>query len=168
VPLKCKNPGCPIMLIMIGNHNIVRVLFDLGASVNFLSFTVYEGLGLGEIKPTKMVLQLVNYSTKLSGGMVEDVLVKVQEFIFPVDFAVLETEVVLSPKIEIPVILSPPFLATSNTLINYRDGVDLESTQPQEGGELWCPTFTTFLTNSLRPCSHRLFLSCAEAKIQRN
>jgi len=41
---------------------------------------------------------------------------------------------------------------------------DLESTQSQEGGELWCPIFATFLANSLRPCSHRLFLSCKEAK----
>jgi len=37
----------------------------------------------------------------------------------------------------------------------------------KRGGELRCPIFATFLPNSPRPCSHRLFLSCAEAKIQR-
>ena len=49
-------------------------------------------------------------------------MIKVGEFIFLVDFAVLETEGVMNPKNEIPVILSQPFLATSNALITSRDG----------------------------------------------
>jgi len=81
----------------------------------------YERLGLGEIKSTKMFLQLTNHSTRLFRGMVEDVLIKVRKFIFLVDFVILETEVVMNPKNEIPVILGRPFFATSNALINYRD-----------------------------------------------
>jgi len=103
---------------VIGNHNIHRTFFNLGASVNLLLFTVYERLGLGELKSIKMILQLANCSTKLLRGVIEDVLVKVGKFIFTVDFVVLETKVV-SPKNKI---FDKPFLATSSALINFRNG----------------------------------------------
>ena len=52
----------------------------------------------------------------------EDVLIKVGEFIYPVDFIILDTEPTLNPRGQIPVILGRPFLATSNTMINCRTG----------------------------------------------
>ena len=60
VPLKWKDSGCPMISIVIRNHNIHCALLDLGASVNSQPFIVYKRLGLGERKATKMVLQLVN------------------------------------------------------------------------------------------------------------
>ena len=54
--------------------------------------------------------------------IVEDVLIKVGDFVFPVDFVVLETQPVSNPKNQIPIILGRPFLATSNALINCRNG----------------------------------------------
>ena len=54
--------------------------------------------------------------------MAKDVLIKVEEFIFLISFVVLKTKVVISTENETPIILSQPFLATSNALINYRDG----------------------------------------------
>ena len=122
VPIKCKDLECPTISIVIGHHNINRALLDLGASVKLLPFTVYERLGLGELKPTKMILQLADRSTRLPIGMVKDVLIKVGEFLFPMDFVVLKTEGVLCIENEIPVILARPFLATLNALINCRDG----------------------------------------------
>jgi len=53
---ECKNPGCPTISIVIGNHNIYQTLLDLGTSVNLLPLIVYARLGLGELKPAKMVL----------------------------------------------------------------------------------------------------------------
>ncbi|XP_059438721.1 uncharacterized protein LOC132171426 [Corylus avellana] len=53
-----------------------------------------EQLGLGELKPTAMTLQLANRSVKVPQGIVEDVLIKVDKFYFPVDFIVLDTELV--------------------------------------------------------------------------
>jgi len=41
VPLKCKDPGCPTISIVVGNHTIHRALLDLGPSFNLLPFTVY-------------------------------------------------------------------------------------------------------------------------------
>jgi len=105
VPLKCKDPGCPTIFIVIGNHNIHRALLDLGPSVNLLPFIVYQRSGLEELKPVKMIFQLADCSWRLARGMIEDVLIKVGEFIFLVDFVVLKTEVMKSSENETPVIL---------------------------------------------------------------
>jgi len=70
-----------------------------------------------------MILQLDNRSTRTPRGVVEDVLIKVGEFMCFVDFVVLETESIGNPEAQIPVILARPFLATSNALINCRNGM---------------------------------------------
>jgi hypothetical protein len=90
--LKYKDPGCPTITCMIGVNQIERALLDLGASVNLLPYLVYLQLGLGELKPTSMTLQLADRSVKILWGIVEDVLIKVDKFYFPVDFIVLDTE----------------------------------------------------------------------------
>jgi len=56
-------------------------------------------------------------------GIVEDVLIRVGEFIYPVDFIVIETEKVSNLASQVPVILGHSFLATANPLINYRNGM---------------------------------------------
>jgi hypothetical protein len=91
--------------------------------VNLLPYSVYLQLRLGELKPTSMTLQLADRSVKLPQGIVEDVLIKVDKFYFPVDFIVLDTEPVQVIRSEIPVILGRPFLTTANALINCRSGV---------------------------------------------
>jgi hypothetical protein len=55
-------------------------------------------------------------------GIVEDVLVQVDKFIYPVDFIFLDTQPVVAFN-SFPVILGRPFLATSNALINCRNGL---------------------------------------------
>ena len=122
-PVKYKDPGCPTISCIIGNFNIDRALLDLGASVNLLPYSVYEQLGLGELKPTKVVLQLADRSIRKPRGIVEDVLVKIHKFYFPIDFIVLDTQPISHASTRIPVILGRPFLATSNALINCRSGV---------------------------------------------
>jgi hypothetical protein len=49
--------------------------------------------------------------------------VQVDKFYFPVDFIVLDTKLVSSSSIDIPVVLGRPFSATSNALINCRNGI---------------------------------------------
>jgi hypothetical protein len=77
---------------MIGVSHIERALLDLGASVNLLPYLVYLQLGLGELKPTSMTLQLADRSMKIPRGVVEDVLIKLDKFYFPIDFIVLDME----------------------------------------------------------------------------
>ena len=50
-------------------------------------------------------------------------LIKIGEFIFPIDFVVLETASVANPRGQIPAVLDRSFLATSNALINCRSGL---------------------------------------------
>ena len=55
--------------------------------------------------------------------MVEDVLVKVDKFYYPVVFVVLDTEPIASGPNHVPIILGRPSLATANAIINCRNGV---------------------------------------------
>lgn len=75
---------------MIGESSIGRALIDLKNSVNLLLYTVYEQLGLCELKKTYIMLQLADRSIKVPRGVIEDVLVKVDKFYYPVEFIVLD------------------------------------------------------------------------------
>ena len=122
-PVKYKDPGSPTISVNIRGTCIDKALLDLGASVNLLPYSVYKKLGLGELKPTNITLSLANRSVKIPKGIVEDVLVKVEKFYYPVDFVVLDTEPIASGPNHMPIILGRPFLATSNAIINCRNGV---------------------------------------------
>ncbi|XP_062151946.1 uncharacterized protein LOC133860336 [Alnus glutinosa] len=120
VALKIKDPGAPTISCIIGDLTIDKALLDLGAGVNLLPYSIYEQLGLGELKHTTVVLQLANKSVKKPRGVIEDVIIRVDKLYFPVGFIVLDTEPVLDPTRLIPVILGHPFLATANACINCR------------------------------------------------
>jgi hypothetical protein len=120
--LKYKDLGCPTISCFIGEHKIEKALLDLKASVNLLPYSVFQSLNLGELKPTSVTLLLVDRSIKVLRGVVENVLVQVDKFIYHVDFVVLDTQPVETFN-SISVILGRPFRATSNTLINYRNGL---------------------------------------------
>ena len=59
-PPKFKDPHYPTISCVIGNSKIEKALLDLGASVNLLPYSVYEQLGLAELKPTSIILQLAD------------------------------------------------------------------------------------------------------------
>jgi hypothetical protein len=90
--------------------------------VNLLPYSVFQSLNLGELKPTSVTLLLADRSVKVPRGIVEDVLVQVNKFIYAVDFIVLDTQPVEACN-SFPVILGRPFLTTSNALINCRNGL---------------------------------------------
>ncbi|KAH9770116.1 hypothetical protein KPL71_012262 [Citrus sinensis] len=97
---------------------VLKALCDLGASINLMPLSVFKQLGVGECRPTTVTLQLADRSHAYPEGKIEDVLVKVDKFIFPVDFIVLDFE---ADK-EVPIILGRPFLATEKTLIDVQKG----------------------------------------------
>ncbi|XP_031249145.1 uncharacterized protein LOC116106972 [Pistacia vera] len=90
LPQKLRDPRSFTIPCTIGNVHFDKVLCDLGASANLMPFSIYKKLGLGEVKPTTVHLQLADRSIKYPKGVVEDVLIKVDKLIFPVDFIVLE------------------------------------------------------------------------------
>ena len=122
-PVKYKDPGSPTISVNIGGNCIDKSLLDLGASVNLLPYSVYKQLGLGELKPTNITLSLADRSVKIPMGIVEDVLVKIDKFYYPVDFVVLDTEPIANEPNHVPIILGRPFLATANAIINCRNRV---------------------------------------------
>ena len=83
-----------------------------------MPLSIFKRLGLGEARPTTVTLQLADRSLKHPRGVIENVLVKVDKFIFPADFIVLDME----EDKEIPIILGRPFLATGRAMIDVQRG----------------------------------------------
>ena len=121
--VKYKDPGYPTISVNIGGTCMEKALLDLGASVNLLPYSMYKQLGLGELKPTSITLSLADRSIKIPKGTVEDVLIQVDKFYYPVDFVVLDTKPAAAGANYVPIILGRPFLDTSNAIINCRNGV---------------------------------------------
>ena len=69
-----------------------------------------------------MVLQLADWSTKIPRSIVEDVLIQVDKFYFPVDFIVIDTQPIQDSRKHIPIMPGRPFLATVDAHIQYRTG----------------------------------------------
>ncbi|KAH9751859.1 hypothetical protein KPL71_014474 [Citrus sinensis] len=118
IPQKMKDLGSFTIPYSMGTKYSGKTLCDLGASINLMPLSVFKQLGVGERRPTTVTLQLADKSHAYPEGKIEDVLVKVDKFIFPVDFIVLDFE---ADK-EVPIIQGRPFLATGNTLINVQKG----------------------------------------------
>ena len=72
--------------------------------MNLLPYSVYKQLGLGELKPTTITLSLVDRSVKIPRGIIEDVLVQVDSFYYPVDFVVLDTGPIVNEANHVPII----------------------------------------------------------------
>ncbi|GJS48613.1 reverse transcriptase domain-containing protein [Tanacetum coccineum] len=71
-------------------------------------------LNLGELKPTRMCIELANKSTQIPKGIVENVIVKIDRFFFPVNFVLLD----MKEDHKIHIILGRPFLATAYAMID--------------------------------------------------
>ncbi|XP_061337523.1 uncharacterized protein LOC133284488 [Gastrolobium bilobum] len=113
-PPKLQDPGSFNIPIAVGNTNVGRALCDLGASINLMPLSICKSLGITELKPTMVFLQLADRSLRRPNGIIEDVLVKVDKFIFPADFIVLDME----EEGEMPLLLGRPFLATARAMID--------------------------------------------------
>ncbi|XP_070009667.1 uncharacterized protein [Nicotiana sylvestris] len=86
---------------------------DLGASINLMPYSVFKTLVIGKPRPISMRLQ-TDRTMKRPLGVIEDVLVRVDKFILPADFVILDCEV----DYEVPIILGRPFLATGKALVD--------------------------------------------------
>ncbi|XP_019258168.1 PREDICTED: uncharacterized protein LOC109236441 [Nicotiana attenuata] len=113
LPQKLKDPGSFTIQITIGKHDVGRALCDLGASINLMPLSIFRQLGLGEPRPTTVILQLADRSFAHPEGVIEDELVQVGSFIFPADFIIHDYE----PDQEVPFLLGRPFLATGRAII---------------------------------------------------
>ena len=92
LPPKLKDPGSFTISYIIGGINFDKALCDFEASINLMPFSILQKLGLKEPTSYNMILQLADRSITYPSGISKDVLVKVDKFIFPVDFVVLDIE----------------------------------------------------------------------------
>ena len=93
-------------------------MLHLGVSINLISLSAVKKLNLGEFIPTTLSLQMANHSMNYPQGILEDMLVKVEKFIFLIDFVVIEIE----EDKEVPIILGRPFLAIGQAVIDVKNG----------------------------------------------
>ncbi|GJS87223.1 reverse transcriptase domain-containing protein [Tanacetum coccineum] len=114
LPSKEKDSGSFTIPCDIGHLHINNALADLGASISLMPYMMYEKLGLGEPKPTRMSLELADRSIQYPRGIAENVLIKIDKFILPIDLVILD----MREDSKIPIILGRPFLATARAMID--------------------------------------------------
>ncbi|GJY53533.1 reverse transcriptase domain-containing protein [Tanacetum coccineum] len=100
--------------ITLNERGSNKALADLGASISLMPYSMFLILNLGELKPTRMCIELADKSTQIPKGIVENVIVKIDKFVFPVDFTVLD----MKEDHKIHIILGRPFLATAHAKID--------------------------------------------------
>ncbi|GJV44287.1 putative nucleotidyltransferase, ribonuclease H [Tanacetum coccineum] len=93
---------------------IDKAVADHRASISLMPYFMYARLDLGELKPTRMCIELANKSIQYPRGIVDNVIVKIEKFIFPVHFVVLD----MKEDHKIPIILGRLFLATTHAMID--------------------------------------------------
>ncbi|XP_038887244.1 uncharacterized protein LOC120077436 [Benincasa hispida] len=89
-------------------------LCDLGASINLMPLSIIKKLGIDEAQPASVMLQLADRMITYPEGKIEDILMKVDKFIFQVDFIILDYEA----DRDVPIILGRSFLGTRKVLID--------------------------------------------------
>lgn len=105
IPKKEIDPERVTLHVTIGNVNIVKALVDLGSSINLFLLSVIRRLGNIEVKHTNIKLQLADKSITRPSGIAKDVLVKLNTFVFPIDFVVLDIE----EDDDTPLVLGRPY-----------------------------------------------------------
>ncbi|XP_016567063.1 uncharacterized protein LOC107865274 [Capsicum annuum] len=115
---KKEDPRAFIIPCTIRMHIFVKALCDLGAGINLMPFAIYKKIRLDTPTPTSMRLLMANRSIKRPVEILFDVLVKVEKFIFSMDFVVLDYEI----DQEVPIILGRPFLATGRAIVDLELG----------------------------------------------
>ena len=83
IPPELKDPGSFIIPCFIRSNYYGKALCDLGASINLMPMSVFKKLRIGDVRPTTVTLQLADRSFAYPEGKIEDVLVRVDKFIFP-------------------------------------------------------------------------------------
>ncbi|XP_052884721.1 uncharacterized protein LOC108481786 [Gossypium arboreum] len=121
VPPKYKDQGMFAIPCEIGNIGIKKAMCDLGASINVMPYSIYKLINAGPLKETGVIIQLADRTVVYPEGLLEDVLVKVNELVFPADFYIIDMgDDNLANSSDI--ILGRPFLSTARTKIDVWNG----------------------------------------------
>nr|GEU32922.1 reverse transcriptase domain-containing protein [Tanacetum cinerariifolium] len=117
-PRKLEDPSKFLIPCEFSGMDECLALADLGASINLMPLSVWEGLSLSELTSTCMTLELADPSVSKPICIAKDVSVKVGVFHFPADFVVVD----FKPDPRVPLILGRCFLKTGRALIDVHKG----------------------------------------------
>ncbi|XP_058726938.1 uncharacterized protein LOC131598342 [Vicia villosa] len=117
LPRKESDPRRVTLPVTIGDIHVGIGFVDLGSSINLIPLSIVKRLGIFYLKATRMTLQLADKSTTRPYGVAEDLIVKVDKFLFPVDFVVIDTK----EDINTHLILGRPFMKTARMMIDIDD-----------------------------------------------
>ncbi|XP_070017620.1 uncharacterized protein [Nicotiana sylvestris] len=115
---KIEDPGAFIIPCTIGSADFTKALCDLGASMNLMPCSVFKTLGIGQLMPTSMRLQIADRTMKRPLGIIDDVLIRVNKFILSADFVILDCEM----DYEVSIILGRLFLSKGKALVDVEAG----------------------------------------------
>eukprot|EP00253_Pinus_taeda_P020812 PITA_20812 len=116
---KYVDPGIPRVNTIINNIHIPNTLIDLGAAINVMTLETMKTLQLTNLQHTTIVLELVDRSKVIPEGILEDIIVSLDSWEYPVEFLVLQPKSNLGGH---PIILRRPWLATVDAFIGCRSG----------------------------------------------
>ena len=90
------------------NNMKTFALADFGAIINLMPFSFYQKLNLPGFKATRMTIHMAIRLVTHPRGIVKDIFVKIGNFIFHIDFVVLD----MKEDKNVPIILGRPLLNT--------------------------------------------------------
>ncbi|KAG8501425.1 hypothetical protein CXB51_003734 [Gossypium anomalum] len=122
LPLKYKDQGMFAIPCKIEKVRIKRAICDLGASINVMPLSVYNKISTELLKETRVTVQLADRSVIYPEEVLENVLVKENDLIFPADFYIIDMENDRSNNGS-EILLGRPFLSIAYTKINVCNGI---------------------------------------------
>ena len=121
LPVKKRDPGAPMITSEKGGMSFTRSLLDTRASINILPKALFDHHHVGELQPFLVELCLANRYFRKPHGLVEDVIVRIEDCYFPVDFLVVDMKMTKELS-QAPIILGRPFLATAKAVTDWGKG----------------------------------------------
>jgi Aspartyl protease len=118
LPKKLKDSESFTIFCSLKNIKFKNTLCDLGASNSLMSRSVFEMLGIVDLKQTNISLQMANGSVRLPNGILEGILIQVGKFFIPIDFVVCD----MKEDPYITIIIGRPFLITAGAKIDVKYG----------------------------------------------
>ncbi|XP_023748839.1 uncharacterized protein LOC111897104 [Lactuca sativa] len=117
LPKNMGDPGRLTLPCEYGNNLQTYALADSGAGINLMPFSFYKKLNTPKLKATRMTIHMANHSVTQPRGITECILVKIGNFVFPIDFVVMH----MKEDANVPIILGRPLLNIVGAVVDIRE-----------------------------------------------
>ncbi|GJR54744.1 hypothetical protein Tco_1405265 [Tanacetum coccineum] len=137
LPLKEQDLGSFILPCSIKRLHFNNALADLGASISVMPFSMYKRLCMGKLEPINMIIEMTDNIKYTPKGIIENLLVKIDKFIFPIDFVILD----MVGDFRMPIILGRPLIATAHAKVRIKFGRVCKMTKDRILKDYWREKF---------------------------